>query len=117
MLGRILNDHTDQRFNSLSSRVKARKYYISDFSKIRRIRQGQSQYDSLLLFVKEKNMLRSVIDYRAFNRLTKPNYAPTLRTDKLFNRLGQAKYFSKLDLITSFYQIRLYAETIGKNKF
>ena len=51
-------------------------------------------------FVKQNGKLRGFVDYRALNQLTKKNEAPIQRSDEIFNRLGGAKSFSKLDLKT-----------------
>lgn len=67
--------------------------------------------------MKQKGKLRGVVDYRALNFITKPNHAPIPRADEMFDRLGQAKYFSKLDLKTGFHQIRICPEDIEKTAF
>ena len=68
-------------------------------------------------FVKNKGSLRAVVDYRALNRLTKRNHSPLPRTDEMFDRLGKARVFSKLDLKTGFHQIRVRPKDIEKNAF
>ena len=57
------------------------------------------------------------MDYRALNRITKRNNAPLPRSDEMFDRLGGARYFSKLDLKTGFHQIRVKPEYIEKTAF
>jgi hypothetical protein len=57
------------------------------------------------------------LDYRALNRITKRSNAPLPRSDEMFDRLGGARVFSKLDLKTGFHQIRLRPEDIEKTEF
>lgn len=54
-----------------------------------------------MFFAKEKNgKLREVVDYRALNRITKSSSTATYRLDEVFDRLGKAAVFSKMELIT-----------------
>ena len=47
------------------------------------------------------------IDYRTLNKITVRNkYSIPLIAD-LFDRLGQARYFTKLDLRSGYYQVRI----------
>ena len=47
------------------------------------------------------------IDYRALNKATAKNkYSIPLIAD-LFDQLGRAKYFTKLDLRSGYYQVRI----------
>lgn len=93
------------------------KEYITDLLKKGKIRPSKSPYGAPLFFVKQKGQLPGVIDYRPLNRITKHNNAPTPRTDEMFERLGRAKYYSKLDLKTGFHQIRINPADIAKTSF
>lgn len=95
----------------------ATKEYISELLQTRKIRPNWSLYGAPLSLVNQKEKLRGVIDYRALNRFTKPNHAPIHKTDKMFDRIVQAKYFSKPDLETSMHQIRICPENIEKTAF
>ena len=61
--------------------------------------------------------LRSFVDYRAFNRITKRSNAPLPRSDEMFDRLEGAMVFSKLDLKTGFHQIRVRPDDIETTAF
>jgi hypothetical protein len=47
------------------------------------------------------------VDYRALNKATMKNRYPLLCIDDLFDRLSGAKVFSKIDLRSGYYQIRI----------
>ena len=57
------------------------------------------------------------MDDRALNRITKRNNPPLPRSDEIFDMLGEAMVFSKMDLRTGFYQIRFKPEDIESNAF
>jgi hypothetical protein len=47
------------------------------------------------------------VDYRALNKATVKNRYPLPRIDDLFDRLSRAKVFSRIDLRSRYYQIRI----------
>uniref|UniRef100_A0A3Q7EB66 Reverse transcriptase domain-containing protein n=1 Tax=Solanum lycopersicum TaxID=4081 RepID=A0A3Q7EB66_SOLLC len=51
--------------------------------------------------------LRLCIDYRALNKVTIKNKYPIPLIAELFDRLGQVKYFTKMDLRKGYYQVRI----------
>lgn len=51
--------------------------------------------------------LRLCIDYRALNRVTIKNKYPIPLITDSFGRLGKAKYFTKVDLRSGYYQVRI----------
>lgn len=82
------------------------------------IRPSVSPYGSPVLFVKKKSgELRMCIDYRALNNLTVKNKYPIPRVDDLLDQLSQAKYFSKLDLTSGYWQMRIKDADIPKTAF
>lgn len=97
----------------------AAKEYVVDLLQKGKIRPIRSPYGAPLFFVKtgDGGKLRGVIDYRGLNRITKKNNAPIPRTDEIFDRLGGARVFSKMDLKTGFHQIRVRPEDIEKTAF
>ena len=56
--------------------LKAAKEYVEKLLKQGKIRPSKSPYGASLFFVKDKNGLRGVVDYRALNRIKKKNNAP-----------------------------------------
>jgi hypothetical protein len=79
------------------------------------IRQNKSPFGAPVLFISKKDgKFRMCIDYRALNKITiKKNY-PLLRVDDLLDRLAGAKVFSRIDLKSGYYQIRIAEEDIEK---
>ncbi|XP_039038705.1 uncharacterized protein LOC120176331 [Hibiscus syriacus] len=72
------------------------------------IRPSKSPYGAPMLFQKKHDgSLRMCIDYRALNKLTVKNkYLIPLIAD-LFDQLGGARWFTKLDLRSGYYQVRI----------
>ena len=63
------------------------------------IRPSVLLWGALVLFVKKKDgTLRLCIDYRQLNKVTIKNKYPLPRKNDLFDQVGGAKIFSKLDL-------------------
>lgn len=66
------------------------KRYASELLQTKKIRPSRPHYGASLLFGKREGMLRGAVDYRALNQITKPNNAPILHSDDMFNRLEEA---------------------------
>ena len=72
------------------------------------IRPSKSSYGAQVFFVDKKDgKLRMCIDYRALNKVTIKNNYPLPWIDNLFDRLAGAKYFSRIDLKSGYYQIQI----------
>lgn len=95
--------------------LNATKQYVDSPHEKKIIGPSRPSRSASLLIVKEKfGCLRSVVDYRALNWSTKQISTLLLRTDKLFDWIGDAKSFSRMDLNTGFHQIRTKPEDIEK---
>ncbi|GBG70282.1 hypothetical protein CBR_g6409 [Chara braunii] len=82
------------------------------------IRPSSSPYGAPVLFVRKKNKeLRLCIDYRKLNEQTVKNAGPLPRIDDLLERLGGAKFFSKLDLKSGYHQLEIRQEDRYKTAF
>ncbi|KAL2613368.1 hypothetical protein R1flu_025060 [Riccia fluitans] len=58
--------------------------------------------------------MRLYVDYQALNKVTIRNNCPLPRIDDLFDRLAGAKFFSRIDLKSRYYQIRIAEADIEK---
>jgi hypothetical protein len=82
------------------------------------IRPSSSPLACSTLFVKKKDdALGLCVDYRPLNVVTVKNKYPLLRIDLLFDQLAAAQVFSKIDLRSSYHQIKICAEDISKMAF
>ncbi|XP_043717547.1 uncharacterized protein LOC122665462 [Telopea speciosissima] len=72
------------------------------------VRPSKAPYGAPVLFQrKHDGSLRLCIDYRALNKVTIKNKYPIPLIADLFDRLGGARYFTKLDLRSGYYQVRI----------
>lgn len=79
------------------------------------IRPSRSPYGAPVLFVKKKDgSMRMCIDYRALNKVTVKNKYPLPNLRELFDQLGKAKFFTKIDLRSGYYQIRVADQDVEK---
>lgn len=81
-------------------------------------RTEQISFQLTYIFAGKKDgKLKGVVDYRRLNRIKKRNHTSIPRTDEMFDQLGSAKYFSKIDLKTGFQQIRISPLDIEETAF
>lgn len=72
------------------------------------IRVSSSPAAAPVLFVRKPGGgLRFCCDYRALNRLTKKDRYPLPLIHETLERIGKAKWFTKLDVIAAFHKIRI----------
>lgn len=82
------------------------------------IRPSKSPYGAPILFVTKKDgSMRMCIDYRALNKITIKNRYPLPRTDELLDQLHGAKVFSKIDIRSAYYQVRIAECDVEKTAF
>ena len=72
------------------------------------IRPSKAPFGAPVLFQKKHDgSLRMCVDYRALNKVTVRNRYPIPLVADLFDQLSGAKYFTKLDLRSGYYQVRI----------
>ena len=82
------------------------------------IRPSVSPWGAPVLFVKKKDgTLRMCIDYRQINKVTVKNKYPLPRIEDLFDQLKGAGVFSKIDLRSGYYQLRVKDVDVPKTAF
>ncbi|GJW65301.1 putative reverse transcriptase domain-containing protein [Tanacetum coccineum] len=82
------------------------------------IRQSTSPWSAPVLFVKKKDgSFRMGIDYWELNKLIVKNRYPLPRIDDLFDQLQGSSIYSKIDLRSGYYQLRVRDEDIPKTAF
>ncbi|XP_070665252.1 uncharacterized protein [Malus domestica] len=82
------------------------------------IQPSSSPWGAPVLFVRKKDgTLRLCIDYRQLNRVTIKNRYPLPRIDDLFDQLKGACVFSKIDLRSGYYQLKIKDEDVHKTAF
>jgi hypothetical protein len=82
------------------------------------IHPSTSPWGCSALFVEKKDKeLRLCVDYRPLNAVTIKNMYPLPPIDILFDQLAHAQVFSKIDLCSSYHQIKIDAKHIPKMAF
>nr|GEU95058.1 reverse transcriptase domain-containing protein [Tanacetum cinerariifolium] len=82
------------------------------------IRPSSSPWGAPVLFVKKKyGSFRMCIDYHELNKLIVKNRYPLPRIDDLFDQLQGLSVYSKIDLRSSYHQLRFRDEDIPKMAF
>jgi hypothetical protein len=82
------------------------------------IHPSTSPWGCSALFVEKKDKeLCFYVDYRSLNAITIKKKYPLPRIDILFDQLVGAQVFSKIDLLSSYHQIKIRAEDIPKTDF
>jgi hypothetical protein len=82
------------------------------------IRPSNSPWGAPVLFVRKKDGThRLCIDYRQLNKITVKNKYPLPRIDDLFDQLKGAKAFSKINLRSGYYQMKIKEADVVKTAF
>jgi hypothetical protein len=98
--------------------LKELKLQLEELLKKGYIRPSVSPWGAPVLFMKKKDgMLRLCIDFRQLNKVIVKNKYPLSKIDDLFDRLKDAKIFSKIDLRSRYHQVRIKDEDTSKTAF
>ena len=82
------------------------------------IEPSSSPWSSPIVLVRKKDgSLRFCIDYRKLNSVTKKDSYPLPRIDDSLDALGNAKWFSTLDLSSSYWQVKMHPDHKEKTAF
>ena len=82
------------------------------------ITRNKSPFFALVILVRKKDgSYRLYIYYRELNKVTIKDKFPIPFIDELLDELHGAKYFSKLDLKSWYYQILIREENVPKTAF
>ena len=86
--------------------LKELKIQLQEFLDKGFIRPSVSPWGAPVLFMKKKDdTLRMCIDYHQINKVTVKNKYPLPRIEDLFDQLKGAGVFSKIDLLSRYYQL------------
>nr|GFA39572.1 putative reverse transcriptase domain-containing protein [Tanacetum cinerariifolium] len=100
------------------SKMKVLSEQLQELSDKGFIRPSSSPWGAPVLFVKKKDgSFRMCIDYRELNKLTIKNRYPLPRIDYLFDQLQGSSVYSKIDLRSSYHQLRVREQDIPKTAF
>ena len=82
------------------------------------IRVSNSPAIAHVIFVKKSGEgLRFCVDYHRLNEISRKDSYPILRIDETLKTIAAAKYISKVDVISAFYQIRVKDSDEWKTAF
>ncbi|MCP3661980.1 MAG: DDE-type integrase/transposase/recombinase, partial [Gammaproteobacteria bacterium] len=91
---------------------------IQEQEKAGLLRPSTSCWSSPIVpIMKTDKSLRICINYQGLNAKTVQNKYPLPQISEIFDALGRAKYFSKMDFVSGFYQIGMHPADVAKTAF
>ena len=98
--------------------LKEVKDHIEDLLTRGVIQPSSSPYASPIVVVRKKNgEIRLCVDYRKVNAVTRRDQYPLPRIDECLDALGDAKYFTTLDLASGYHQVAMADQDKQKTAF
>jgi hypothetical protein len=107
------------RLNRLSPAERAElNRQLKDAVDVGLIRPNYSEFGSQILFVRKVDgSLRLCIDYRGLNEVTRKDAYPLPRVDDTFDEVKDANFYTHLDLVYGFWQVRVRDQDIHNTAF
>jgi hypothetical protein len=107
------------RLNKLSHAERAElNRQLKDAMEARLIRPKHSEYGSPIPFVRKGDgSLRRCIDYRGLSEVTRKDAYPLPRVDDTLDELKDVNFYTHLDLVFGFSQVRVRNEDVHKTAF
>ena len=100
------------------TQLRAVREQLDDLLKRGLIRPSSSAWAAPVIIVGKKDGgFRMCCDYRALNTVTAEDRYPIPHTQDCIDRLGGARYFSRIDLASGYHQVRMAEEDIPKTAF
>ena len=91
---------------------------VSDMQKQGVVKPSHSPWASPIVLVPKKDgSLRFCVDFRRLNSLTRKDVYPLPRVEDILDTLGEAKYFTSLDLASGYWQVELDQDARAKSAF
>jgi hypothetical protein len=108
-----------QRLNRLLPAKRAElNRKLKDAVEVGLIRPSYSEFGSPILFVRKAyGSLRMCIDYRGLNEVTRKDAYPLQRVDGTLDELKDANFYTRLDLASGLWQVRVRDKDIHKTAF
>jgi hypothetical protein len=98
--------------------LKELKKQLTELQEAEYIRPSSSPWEAPVLFVQKKDgSQRMCMDYRSLNDVTVKNKYLLPRIEDLFDQMRGARVFSKIDLRSSYHQMKIRPLDISKTEF
>jgi hypothetical protein len=95
--------------------IKGLKKQLTELQEAGYIRRSSSPWGALVLFVHKKDVSQWIcVDYRSLNDVTVKNKYSLPRIEDLFDQMRGARVFSKIDLRSSYHQMKIRPSDISK---